>query len=151
VGVVADPGEALLDAGDFETDQAFEDSGDGFVEDCSAKGLVERTDGFVDEDVEGVVDGTSGDVDPAEDVVVDFVVDAHDGGVGAVGPGLGGVVELVDHHVGELSDLVGQRGNLVNDCFQEEVLAKAGEEAGDAKREDDERWRRCGVGDHPSR
>ena len=133
VSVVGDPGEAFLDAGDFEADEAFEDAGYRVVEDGAAEGLVEDADGVVDEFVEGGVDGARGGVDPAEDVVVDVVVESRDGFVGAVGPGFGGVVELVDDEVGELTDVGGEGGDFFLYRFEEDVLAEAGEETGDAE------------------
>lgn len=66
VGVRGDPVETFLDAGDFETDEAVEDSCDGIVEDGAAEGVIEDGHGLVDESVQGVVDGAGGGVDPTE-------------------------------------------------------------------------------------
>lgn len=138
VGVVVDPGEAFLDRSNLEADEAFEDAGDRVVEDGAAESLIELADGLFNEGVEGVVDGACGGIDPAEDVMVDVVVEVRDGGVGAVSPGFGGVVKFGDDQVGEISDVVGEGGDFLLDGLQEDVLAEAGEEAGYAEGEDDE-------------
>ena len=106
MGVVRDPGETLLDAGDFEADEAVENFFDGVVEDGAAEGDVERFGHLVGEHVESGVEGSGGGVDPAEDVVVDVLVRGQDHLVRARRPGFGGVIELLHDLSGKVPDLM---------------------------------------------
>ena len=150
VRVVVRPGQALLDLGHLEPDEAVEDAHHGLRENSAVKGLVQHVGGVVDEGVERVVDGHGRGVDPPENLLVHVVVDAHDLGVGAVRPGGRRVVELVNHHVGELGDLAGQGGNFPLDGLQENVLAKAREVASKGNRKHEKSGEGGDVGNEPA-
>lgn len=107
VRVIGDPVEALLETGDFEPDQTFEDARHGTIEDRAAKSAIEHVCRIVDEHVEGIVDGAGGGIDPAKDLVVDVVVDVHDRIIRAVGPRFRGVFQFADDQIGKVTDFVG--------------------------------------------
>lgn len=81
--------------------------------------------------------------------MVDLVVGVEDGSVRGVGPGSRGVVQGVNDFAGEISDLVGERGDFFLDGTEENVLAEAGKQTRHAKREYQECRGRRGVGDDP--
>lgn len=83
MGVVLDPGQAFLESGNLQPDQAVEDVFDGVVENGATKGAVQGGAHLVDEFVEGAVDGACCSIDPAKNVVVDLVIELVDCAVNA--------------------------------------------------------------------
>ncbi len=150
MSVVRNPGKAFFDARDFKPNETVKDTFDGIVEDGAAEGFIEGLCRFIDEDIESLVEGAGGGVDPAQNVMVDDGVYFDEDAVGVSGPSCGSVVDGVDDFAGEVSDLVGKVRDFLPDSSEKHVLAKACEQPGDAEREYNECRLRGAIGDDPS-
>lgn len=149
LGVVVHPREALLDRLDLEADQAADHLLDRVLQDRLAEHRRQALVHQVREGVERVVDRARRVGHVTQNVVVDFVLEGQDHAVGVARPALGHALEARDHFVGEVADLVGERGYFLLHGGQHHVLAQARDEAGDGQRQDEDGGDGGAVGDGP--
>ena len=120
--VVRNPVQAFLDASNLQADQAVENTLDRIMKNGPTESIVEDLGGFVDENVEGVVDGSGGCVDPSKDVGVDVAVRFRNDLVRTGGPLRGRVVQHVDNLSRKVSHFVRKRGDFLLDSFEQDEL-----------------------------